>query len=215
MPKYTVEFIGTYFLVLAIGCTAIPGSDSPLVPAFGIAAVLAAVIYAGGHVSRAHYNPAITLAFRLRKECAPRDVAPYVAAQLAGALSAALTARFLVGAGTPLEIECFGRALVAEIVFTFALAWVILNVAISRGTAGNGFYGIAIGLIVAGAILAVGDVSGAALNPAVAIALAALSLMNPADIWIPIAGSLVGAALAAFAFGAIERAAHAETDPGD
>jgi len=215
MPKYIVEFLGTYFLALAIGCTAIPATESALVPALGIAAVLAAVIYAGGHVSRAHYNPAITLAFRMCGKCDARDVAPYIAAQLAGALLAATTARYLVGAGIPLEIEHAGRALVAEVVFTFALAWVILNVAIARGTTGNGFYGIAIGLVVAGAILAVGDVSGAALNPAVAGALVATSLLSASDVWIPIVGSIAGAALAAVAFVRTERTSDGDHDSSD
>src|SRR5687768_16689627 len=104
MNKYITEFIGTFFLVLTIGCTVIPGSPG-VIPPLAIGAVLMVMIFAGGHVSSAHYNPAVTLAVWVRGKCQTKDVAPYMIAQVAAGLLAAVTAIFLVGAGKPMEIK--------------------------------------------------------------------------------------------------------------
>src|SRR4051794_21160554 len=102
MKKYLAEFIGTFFLVLTIGCTVLPGAPG-VIPPLAIGAILMTMIFAGGHVSGAHFNPAVTLAVFVRGRCNAKDVLPYVIAQVAAALAAAAVAVFLVGkSGTPM-----------------------------------------------------------------------------------------------------------------
>ena len=142
MKKYLVEFVGTFFLVLTIGSVVMAPNDVGALAPLAIGGVLMAMVFAGGHVSGAHYNPAVTLAVFLRGKCAASEVPGYVVAQCAGAAAAAMIVAFLKGnpAVTPMQIEAT-RALVAEFLFTFALCTVVLNVATSQGTSGNSFYG--------------------------------------------------------------------------
>src|SRR5262245_47288085 len=147
MKKYLTEFIGTFFLVLTIGCTAIPGSPGVIVPLV-IGAVLMSMIFAGGHISGAHYNPAVTPAVFIRGRCDQNDVAPYMAAQAVAAVAAAGAVSLLVGSGKPMEITNIPAALLGEFLFTFAVAYVVLNVATAKATSGNSFYGLAIGMTV-------------------------------------------------------------------
>src|ERR1051325_9321848 len=146
MKKYIVEFIGTFFLVLAVGMAVIKpdvGSFAPI----AIGATLMVMIYAGGHISGGHYNPAVTLAVLVRGRCKLADVPGYLIAQIvAAALAAAIVLFFK---GNPADITPGAPkivpALLAELVGTFALAYVVLNVATAKNTAGNSFYGLAIG----------------------------------------------------------------------
>ena len=77
MNKYIVELIGTFFLVFTIGNVVIEPGAGPLAP-LAIGAALMVMVYAGGHISGAHYNPAVTLAILIRGKCDAKDVAPYV-----------------------------------------------------------------------------------------------------------------------------------------
>jgi aquaporin Z len=199
MNKYLTEFIGTFFLVLTIGCTVIPGSAGVIAP-LAIGGVLMAMVFAGGHVSGAHYNPAVTLGVWMRGRCETKDLVPYWAAQIAGAAVAAGATGFLVGSGTPMTIESVPQALVAEWVFTFALVWVILNTATAKGTEGNSFYGLAIGITLMTGIFAVGGISGGAFNPAVALGIGIMKLVDFSQIWIHMVGTLAGGACAALVF---------------
>ncbi len=197
MNKYIVEFIGTFFLALIIGCAVLSGlAVAPLAIGTG----LIALVYMGGHISGAHYNPGVTLALWLRGKCETKDVLPYLIAEFAGACAAAACAIFLYGQGSPMEFKSIPAGLVAEFLFTFALVFVILNVATARGMAGNPNYGIAIGLIVMAGAFCVGTVSGAAFNPAVSLALGIMSLVAWTDIWIQIVGALAGAVAAVYVF---------------
>jgi aquaporin Z len=196
MNKYLTELIGTFFLVTTIGCTVVPGV--PYAP-LAIGAALMVMIFAGGHVSGAHYNPAVTLAVFLRGKCEAQDVLPYWIAQFAGAGLAAVVVRYLYTTGNPMTIA-MPKALLAEFLFTFALAYVVLNVATSRDTAGNSFYGLAIGMTVMVGAYSVGGISGGAFNPAVAVGVALLKLVNFADIWIHLVADLAGGAVAALVF---------------
>ncbi len=205
MNRYLMEFIGTFFLVLIIGCTVIPGTIGPLAP-LAIGLGLTALIYAGGVISTAHYNPAVTLAFWLRGAFDPKEILPYIVAQVTAAISGALLAVYLCGPGEPMAMADVPRILVAEILFTFALVFVILSVATSKATAGNSFYGIAIGLVVTAGAFAVGGISGAAFNPAVLIAFALMKLAPIGALWPHLIGALVGAALGVAGF----RATHPE-----
>src|SRR5262249_14451908 len=138
-----------------------------------IGAALMVFVYAGGHISGAHYNPAVSLAVYLRGRLSAGDLWPYWVAQLAGAAVAALAAKFVVNPPIEVKLDLTGRvigtALVAEFIFTFALAYVVLNVATSKDHPDNSFYGLAIGFTVFVGAASVGSVSGGAFNPAVAL----------------------------------------------
>jgi aquaporin Z len=200
MTKYVAEFIGTFFLVLTVGCTVIPGAAGVIAP-LAIGGVLMVMVYATGHISGAHLNPAVTLSIVIRGRCEAKEMIPYWVAQLLASVAAAFVALFLVGkSGTPMEIKNIPVAFVAEFLFTFALAFVILNSATSKDTSGNSFYGLAIGMTVVAGAFAVGAISGGAFNPAVALGLAVMKLVHFADIWIHIVAEFAGALLAAVTF---------------
>jgi aquaporin Z len=200
MNKYLVEFIGTFFLVLTVGCTVIGHGAAPFAP-LAIGSALMVMVYAGGHISGGHFNPAVTLGVWLRGKCAGKDVAPYMAFQAIGAVAAAFVVSFLKAgvAFEPLQPATL-PALLAEFLFTFALVYVVLNAATSKGTSGNSFYGLAIGFTVAVGAFSVGSISGAAFNPAVATALSLLGLAPWPSIWIYLLAEFAGGALAAAAF---------------
>ena len=203
MRRYAVEFIGTFFLVLTIGCTGLAAAPGVIAP-LAIGAVLMAMIYAGGHISGAHYNPAVTLGVFLRGRCPASDVLPYWGAQLLGAAGAALIVGFaLRGAPvSPFVAPVFG-AFLAEFLFTFALVYVVLNVATADATDGNSYFGLAIGFTVLAGAFAVGQVSGAAFNPAVAIGASIRGLLPWSNLWLYIVAELLGGAAAAFVFKAL------------
>ena len=168
--KLIVEAIGTFFLVLTIGCSVI--LSSPLAP-LAIGSVLMVLIYAGGHISGGHYNPAVTLAVMIRKKLSfQKDVLPYWFAQSLGAILGAVAAVEItgkVGSAKPIAAARIFPAFLSEFFFTFALCYVVLNVAVSPTTKGNSYYGLAIGFTVLAGAVTVGGVSGGAFNPAVAI----------------------------------------------
>lgn len=198
--KYLVEFIGTFFLVTTIGSVVIEPGAGAMAP-LAIGSVLMVMIYAGGHVSGAHYNPAVTLAVFLRGKCPAKDVPGYMIAQVAGAAVAAGLVLFLKGNPTVKAAEPdVIKALLAEFVYTFALAYVVLNVATSKNTAGNSNYGLAIGFTVLAGAYSVGSISGGAFNPAVAVGITVLGLSSPANIWIFLVGNFAGGAAAATVF---------------
>jgi len=199
MNKYITELIGTFFLVLTIGCTVLAG-DSGVIAPLAIGSALMVMIFAGGHISGGHYNPAVTLAVWLRGKCDTKDVIPYMISQVIGSLVAAFIVLSFVGQGKSTEITNVPAAFVAEFLFTFALAYVVLNVATSKGTAGNSFYGLAIGMTVMTGAFAVGRISGGAFNPAVAIGIATMKLVSPSQIWIHLIADLLGGAAAAAIF---------------
>ncbi len=200
MNKYIVEFIGAFFLVLTIGFTVIEPGAGAMAP-LAIGSALMVMVYAGGHISGGHYNPAVTLAVWMRGRCATKDVIPYMIAQVIGGVIAALIVLFLKGhpAVEPAQPNAV-YALIAEFLFTFALCYVVLNSATSKNTAGNSFYGLAIGFTVLIGAYSVGAISGAAFNPAVAIGVTVMGLSSIGNIWIFIVGNFLGGALAAVTF---------------
>ena len=200
MRKYIAEFIGTFFLVLTVGCTVIPAASGVIAP-LAIGAALMVMVYAGGHVSGGHFNPAVTLAVFTRGRCEAKDVVPYWIAQLLAAAAAAWAAVYLVGkTGTPVQITNVPVAFLAEFLFTFALAYVVLNSATSKDTANNSFYGLAIGMTVMVGAFSVGSISGGAFNPAVALGICILGISTWANIWIYLVANLAGGILAAAIF---------------
>src|SRR3954465_12395185 len=196
--KLAVEFVGTFFLVFTIGmAVATAGALAPL----AIGAVLMVMVFAGGHVSGAHYNPAVSTAVLLRGKMTRAEYAAYIVVQLLAAVVAAAVVVVLgYDADRTAALAGAGKMLVAEFLFTFALAYVVLNVATAKGPEGNSFYGLAIGFTVAAGAFAVGSVSGGAFNPAVAIGAMVMGLFAWGDIWIYLLADLAGGAAAAFAF---------------
>jgi len=198
--RYLTEFIGTFFLVLTVGCTVVPGVPG-VIPPLAIGSVLMVMVYAGGHISGAHYNPAVTLAVWLRGRCPTKDVIPYVITQLVAAALAAALAKYFFGSATPMVIEDRPKAFAGDLLFTFALCWVVLNVATAKATTNNSYYGLAIGFtVLAGAFAVGGSISGGAFNPAVALGLGIMKIIQPAHIAGHVVADLVGGALAAGAF---------------
>ncbi|MCB0723289.1 MAG: aquaporin family protein [Ignavibacteriae bacterium] len=172
MNRYITELIGTFFLVLTIAFTGNP---------IAIGLVLTALVYMGGHISGAHYNPAVSLAIYLRKKISAKDVLIYWLFQIIGAALAAImflsiTKETFAPAPNP-NISMLS-AIVIEFVFTFALILVVLNVATTQKNAGNSYFGLAIGATILGAAFAGGPFSGGAYNPAVAIGPAIVDTIN-------------------------------------
>jgi len=206
MNKYIAELIGTFFLVLTIGCTVI-GGGAGVIPPLAIGAVLMVMIFASGHISGGHLNPAVTLGVWLRGRCDTRDVVPYMAAQTLGAVLATIVVKYLKADATVTAMTlAVGPALAAEFLFTFALVYVVLNVATAKGTSGNSFYGLAIGMTVMIGAFAVGNISGGAFNPAVAVGISLLGLAAWSNLWIYLVANFLGGAAAAFVFKALNRA---------
>lgn len=169
MARYVTELVGTFFLVFAVGMAAVLGTAAaPL----AIGSMLMVMVYMGGHVSGAHYNPAVSVAVFLRGKLDAGDLLPYVLAQLGGGVLAATAVFVITGesfAPAPGADYGLAAAVLAEVVFTFALVLVILAVATHPATEGNSYYGLAIGFTVAAGAWAVGPVSGGVFNPAVGL----------------------------------------------
>jgi aquaporin Z len=196
--KLGVEFIGTFFLVFTVGmAVATAGTLAPL----AIGAVLMVMVFAGGHVSGGHYNPAVSTAVFIRGKLTASEYGAYVATQAVAALAAAGVVFALdYNPAAPMKVAGDGKMLIVEFLFTFALAYVVLNVATADDTEGNSYYGLAIGFTVAVGAFAVGSVSGGAFNPAVALGATVLGLFQWSHIWIYLVANFAGGAAAAFAF---------------
>ena len=211
MKRYLTEFIGTFFLVLTVGLCVVQGT--PFAP-LAIGASLMIMVYMGGHVSGGHYNPAVSLAAMLSGKLPPGDFAPYIIAQLLGAMAAAGTVRGVLGhtfAAAPGPNVTPLAALAVELLFTFALCLVVLNTATAKKTQGNSFYGLAIGFTIVVAAFAGGSISGGAFNPAVGLGPILVQVMTgtggAANAWLYLVGPFAGGALAAGVFGVQEAGA--------
>jgi aquaporin Z len=204
MNRYLTEFTGTFFLVFTIGCSVLVGT--PLAP-LAIGAALMVMVYMGGHISGAHYNPAVSLGLVLRGSFAASEFGAYAAAQLLGAIVASLAVWLVTGrtfVPAPAATASVVAALLVEILYTTALALVVMNVATAPATAGNSFYGLAIGFTVAAGAFAGGPISGGAFNPAVGLGPALIHAIighgSIAHVWLYIVGPCIGAAIAAAIF---------------
>ncbi|MES2697481.1 MAG: aquaporin [Verrucomicrobiota bacterium] len=199
MKKYVVEFIGTFFLVFTVGIAV--RSAAPFAP-FAIGSILMVMIFAGGHISGGHFNPAVTLAAFLRGRCDKRDVLPYWIAQFLAAVVAALVVNeVLRGRADPsVATHPTVSSFIVEFIFTFALCWVVLNVATAKATLGNSFYGLAIGATVLVGAITVGGISGGAFNPAVGLGVWTMGLERPSQFGIYLISDFAGAAVAALAY---------------
>jgi aquaporin NIP len=203
IPQYVAEFIGTFFLVF-FGCGSMilgevyPAYDAGFIPVVWGGAV-AIMIYAVGHISGAHFNPAVTLAFWSVKRFPGKRVAGYLLAQTLGGLLASLSHLVIFGAAhkfgaTEVSLSLSGGFLV-EVILSFALMFVIISVATDSRAVGE-LAGIAIGTTVALCAFVGGPLTNASMNPARSIAPAILS-GNYSDLWLFIAAPLLGAVLGA------------------
>jgi aquaporin Z len=204
MKALVTEAIGTFFLVLAIGLS-VHAAD-PLA-AISIGFTLMVMVYAGGRLSGAHYNPAVSVALAIRGAFPAGKLAGYWAAQLVGAVLAGLLVWKFTGHPlhvAPADNTSMLKAIVGEAVATFALAYVVLHVATGKGTEGNSYFGLAIGATVAAFAIAMGPITGGAFNPAVGIGPAIVEMIvgngMPSLAWVYIVGPVLGAAAAGYAF---------------
>lgn len=204
MSRYLTEAIGTFFLVLTIGLTAL--GETPFAP-LAIGSALMVMVYMGGHISGAHYNPAVSVAILMRGKMESRDFVPYVVAQLVGAILASLAVMVMAGstfAPAPAADAGLAAVLLAEVLFTFALVLVVLNVTTADATEGNAYYGLAIGFTVMAGAFAVGPVSGGVFNPAVGVGPILVDALvgegSLAGLWIYVVGPVLGGVVAAAVF---------------
>jgi aquaporin Z len=207
--KLVVEAIGTFFLVFTVGQTVKDPNASPMAP-LAIGSALMVMVYAGGHYSGGHYNPAVTLGVTLRGKMTWAEAVPYMVTQVIGAVVAAGLVLFIKGStkatipeSHPNEYELIAQA-VGDFLFTFALVYVVLNSATAKGTAGNSFYGLAIGFTVMVGAFAVGPVSGGAFNPAVGVGVTVMGLADVTRLIIYLVADFAGGAVAAVVFNALD-----------
>jgi aquaporin Z len=205
--KYAVEFIGTFFLMFAVAVSVLSGGAfTPL----AAGATLMVMVYAGGHISGAHYNPAVTMAALVRGRIGARDAVGYWIVQVVAAVIAGVVARAIVNPASVATLTLSGHretaAALVELLITFALAYVVLNVATSRDHPNNGFYGLAIGFTVAAGAFAVGSISGGVFNPAVALGGTAAGIFGASTVWVYLLVELAAGALAGLAFRALNPA---------
>ena len=199
MKNYITEFIGTFFLVLTIGLTGDP---------LAIGVMLMVMVYMGGHISGAHYNPAVSIAMIFRGLLTTKEAINYILSQLAGAFLAAIFVQWVGGSVmqiAPNDSASVMQILAVESIFTFALVLVILNVATNPKTEGNSYYGLAIGFTVMAAAYAGGEISGGAYNPAVGTGPILVDVImgdgnTLSNLWYYLVGPIVGAMVAAYVY---------------
>ncbi|HEY2043447.1 MAG TPA: aquaporin [Jatrophihabitans sp.] len=205
--KYAVEVIGTFFLVFTVAVSVL--SKSAYTP-LAAGAVLMVMVYAGGHISGGHYNPAVTMAALLRRRIGLADAGAYWVAQFVAAVIAGVLARAVVNPAAVTTLHPSGHALtataVAEFLFTFALCYVVLNVATSKDQEGNSFFGLAIGFTVVAGAFAVGGISGGAFNPAVSLGAAVGGLFAWSTLWVYIVVQALAGIAAGLTFRALNPA---------
>jgi len=197
--KLVVEFIGMFMFVFTVGMATNKAGAGVLAP-LAIGSALMVMVFAGGHISGGHFNPAVSAAVFIRRRMTANEFGAYVCTQALAAVIAGLMVRVVGGHEPHAAVAGAGRMLLAEFLFTFALAWVVLNTATAKGTQGNSFYGLAIGFTVVTGAFAVGGISGGAFNPAIALGAMVTGLFQWSNIWIYLLADFAGGAAAAYAF---------------
>ena len=197
--KLTVEFIGMFMFVFTVGMATNKAGAGTLAP-LAIGSALMVLVFAGGHISGGHFNPAVSAAVFIRGRMAANEFGAYVITQFIAAILGGLMVRVVGGHEAHAAVAGAGRMLIAEFLFTFTLAWVVLNVATSRGTLGNSFYGLAIGFTVVTGAFAVGGISGGAFNPAIALGAMVTGLLKWSNSWIYLLADFAGAIAAGWIF---------------
>lgn len=198
LKKCLVEFIGAFFLVFTIGCSLFPNGREGF-PPMAIGFVLMVMVYAGGHISGGHYNPAVSLAAAIRGAISWKDFIPYIIVQFIGGTLGALLASYIVAIPPYIAETSFSITpmIICEFLFTFALCYTVLNTAADDDTRGNSYFGLAIGSIVIVGLLATSGTCYGAFNPAVALGLLAMKMTQTKLILITLLTNFVGGAAAA------------------
>ncbi len=170
------------------------------------------MVFAGAHISGGHYNPAVSTAVLIRGKLGLREWSRYVVVQLVAAALSGLLSRALDGPGHAAgTLASAWKVFIVESLFTFALAYVVLNVATSKTTEGNSFFGLAIGFTVAAGAFAVGGISGGAFNPAVALGGCIFGTFSWSHYWIYVIATTCGGVVAAGTFLYIQPAERVQT----
>jgi len=204
--SYMIEFIGTFFLVLTIGLNV---TQKNIFAPIAIGSILMVMIFMGGHISGAHYNPAVTLGVRLtgRQHISSSSAVMYVLVQVVGGLFGSVISYGATGETfvvAPGPTSGFGIAIMLEFFYTFALVSVMLNCATTKSQNSNSFFGLAIGFTVLAGAYSAGPLSGGAFNPAVATGPTIINgIVNKGTfkyLWVYWLGDLAGATFAAVVF---------------
>lgn len=198
MRAYITEIFGTMFLMLAIGISVLMVELESVSP-FTIGTMLVIVVYAGGPISGAHYNPMVTLSLAIRGALPWSRVPAYMLAQVIGVSLSLLPISYFVShesqSASDFRID---QIFAAECLFSFLLSFVICCVATNRRTKGNSYFGLAIGMTVTVSAILIGGISGAAINPAVTLGLLAIRKLAPEMLWIYLAAQFLGGILSGF-----------------
>ncbi len=201
LKKYLTEVIGAFFLVLTVILTGYTAQG--ILAPFAIASVLMIMVYAGGHISGGHYNPAVSLAACIRGALSFKQLIQYIISQCLGGALAVLTFYLIIGKTNGFYPADFNlkSLIISEVLFTFALCYVVLQTATTKNTAGNSYYGFAIGFtVLTGAVAVGGTFCAGAFNPAVALSLGMLNALSWAIVGYTVLANLAGGILAALLF---------------
>lgn len=206
--KLLAEFVGSFLFYLIIALSV--GTNSAIAP-IGIGVALMAIIYSCASLSGSHFNPAVSFSMFMAKRMSLQEMGGYIGAQVAAGLIAFPLGGWLSGSAGGIAPAANGgpaKAFLVETLLTFGLCFVIFHTAATKRVVDKGFYGIAIGLYITGAIVAGGAISGAGYNPAVAIGATVSHALQGgggfADLWLYIVGPILGAGAAALLFEATE-----------
>jgi len=211
MKKYSVEFLGAFFITLAV-VLATNNPATVLMAPLAVGAMLAVMTYAGIPVSGAHFNPAVTLAVLIRSKIERSEAAAYIVAQVFGSIIAAAIGAYLHSCGGESAISLrsnhdFICSILAEFLGAFVLVFVWLKGMSDGPEANNGSFGLVVGSAFMAAMYIFGGISGGVFNPAIDIGAALTGMYAGADLWIYILGALVGGAAAATVFTLVTEAA--------
>ncbi|MCL6525172.1 MAG: aquaporin [Thermoflavifilum sp.] len=204
MKNWFIEFIGTFFLVLTM---LLSWHHSLELSALATGAMMMAIVYLGGRVSEGYFNPGISLGVAMQKRFSFGRMIAYWIAQFVAAICAALIGWLLIG-HPQIVVQQLGqldivRGLVAEFLFSFVLVLTVLATAVSSRSAGNSYFGLAIGFVLFAGIASTGSLSGGAFNSATGLGLCLFGLSAWFNIWIYIVGNLLGGIIAGLVYKAI------------
>ncbi|MEQ9426006.1 MAG: aquaporin [Cyclobacteriaceae bacterium] len=205
MRNYIVEFLGTLLLMFFVGMVVVNPTPLWFAP-MSIGAILIALVYAGGPISGAHYNPSVTIAFWLRGRIGAKDAIIYIIIQLAAAIAVSYLVLYMKGFpdDTQALTPDMDKILIAEFIGTFVLCYVYLSAFTSQKGAGNSYYGMAVGFAVIAGSYALANSSGAFFNPTVSFGQSIIEKSSWDNLWIYLVAQLLAGITAGFTFKFVE-----------